>query len=508
MFHLITHAFFKALLFLGAGSVIHGCSGEQDIRHMGGLKKSMRVTWLVYTAGTLALCGVVPFAGFWSKDEILHAAFIYNLTRVPYYLGAFGALLTAFYMTRQYIYVFFGSANRPAVHQDFKHEEPAAIEHGHHAPHESPAVMTVPLIILSFFAVLLGFIGAPFWPWIESFLEGGHAAFRLAALTEAVPLLLVSTLIVVAGIGAAWMLYGRKPITDAGAPDILDAAQPQLFRILNHAFYVDAFYKATFVRLNDWAAAISDWFDRWVWNGAVQTVSYTALAFAWFDNFVDTNVVNGGFDEGCETVSRSGKLLSPSAKRKSAELPAHDWARLNRPCRHPAMGGARMIRPAHCTAYRRGPCLARPRKQQKACSMDGLGFSLVILLLAAAMWHRFDPASSALQFQEHHAWIPALNIEYRVGVDGLGAADGVAVGDRSSHGHGCIVEDRRPRLAVLRARPAFAGLPLRRFHCVELCALVHLLGTESRTGILPDQDMGRTQADTSGDPVSGLHHGR
>ncbi|MES2393557.1 MAG: NADH-quinone oxidoreductase subunit L [Acidobacteriota bacterium] len=310
MFHLITHAFFKALLFLGAGSVIHGCSGEQDIRHMGGLKKSMRVTWLVYTAGTLALCGVVPFAGFWSKDEILHSAFAFSLTRVPFYLGAFGALLTAFYMTRQYIYVFFGTTNRPAVHQDFKHEEPAAIEHGHHSPHESPAVMTVPLVVLSVFAVLLGFMGAPFWPWFQSFIEGAPVAFSAAPFMEALPLMAVSSMIVLVGIGLGWALYGRRPITSATAPDVLEAAQPQVFGVLNHAFYVDAFYKATFVRLNDWAAAISDWFDRWVWSGVVQVVSYSTLGFAWFDNFVDTNVVNGGFDEGCETVSRGGKLLS------------------------------------------------------------------------------------------------------------------------------------------------------------------------------------------------------
>jgi NADH-quinone oxidoreductase subunit L len=310
VFHLITHAFFKALLFLGAGSVIHGCSGEHDIRHMGGISKSMRVTWLVYTAGTLALCGFPLFAGFWSKDEILHAAFAYNLTRVPFYLGAFGALLTAFYMTRQYIYVFLGTTNRPAVHQDFKHEEPAAIEHGHHAPHESPSVMTVPLLLLAFFAVFLGFVGAPFWPWLQSFLDGGHVAFSMAPIVEALPLMAVSTVVVFAGIGLGWMLYGRKPITSAAEPDALEAAQPLVFRVLNNAFYVDAFYHATFVRLNDWAAVLSDWSDRWVWNGAVQIISYAALGFAWFDNFIDTSVVNGGFDEGCETVSRGGKLLS------------------------------------------------------------------------------------------------------------------------------------------------------------------------------------------------------
>jgi NADH-quinone oxidoreductase subunit L len=102
MFHLITHAFFKALLFLGAGSVIHGCHEEQDIRRMGGLKKFMPITFATYAVGMLALCGFpLFFSGFWSKDAILHAAQAWSISRVPFYLGSFGALLTAFYMTRQ-----------------------------------------------------------------------------------------------------------------------------------------------------------------------------------------------------------------------------------------------------------------------------------------------------------------------------------------------------------------------------------------------------------------------
>ena len=108
MFHLITHAFFKSLLFLGAGSVIHGCNGEQDIRKMGGLRKLMPITFLTYAVGMLALCGFPFFSGFWSKDEILHAAQRVEHLQVPFYLGAFGALLTAFYMTRQVYYVFAG----------------------------------------------------------------------------------------------------------------------------------------------------------------------------------------------------------------------------------------------------------------------------------------------------------------------------------------------------------------------------------------------------------------
>jgi NADH-quinone oxidoreductase subunit L len=149
MFHLITHAFFKALLFLGAGSVIHGCSGEQDIRRMGGLRKLMPITFLTYAIGMLALCGFpLFFSGFWSKDEILHAAHLWDRSQIPFYMGAFAALLTAFYMSRQVFYVFAGTQRsaEEASSIDHAHATTADLDH-HHAvgPHESPAVMTIPL---------------------------------------------------------------------------------------------------------------------------------------------------------------------------------------------------------------------------------------------------------------------------------------------------------------------------------------------------------------------------
>src|SRR5206468_7717976 len=123
MFHLLTHAFFKALLFLGAGSVIHGCHEEQDIRRMGGLRKFMPVTFATYAVGMMALSGFpLFFSGFWSKDEILHSALLWQPSRWPFYFGLFGALLTAFYMTRQMYLVFFGNC-RVAFGQITKTEE-------------------------------------------------------------------------------------------------------------------------------------------------------------------------------------------------------------------------------------------------------------------------------------------------------------------------------------------------------------------------------------------------
>ncbi len=200
MFHLITHAFFKALLFLGAGSVIHGCTEEQDIRNMGGLRKYMPVTFLTYASGMLALCGFPLFAGFWSKDEILHSAHGWGLSRGPFYLGAIGALLTAFYMTRQVYYVFFGERRVPAAtvapaevaaHAVSAEEIEPVVSAGRpgevcepaHA-HESPGVMTGPLVILGIFAALLGFVGTPAWPWFQSFLEGQSLTWDPATLHD------------------------------------------------------------------------------------------------------------------------------------------------------------------------------------------------------------------------------------------------------------------------------------------------------------------------------------
>jgi NADH-quinone oxidoreductase subunit L len=315
MFHLITHAFFKSLLFLGAGSVIHGCSGEQDIRRMGGLRRYMPITFAAYTAGMLALCGFpLFFSGFWSKDEILRAAHSWSISQAPFYMGAFGALLTAFYMTRQLYYVFAG-ANRTVStthHTDLADEFEDPAHHPAHLPHESPAVMTIPLVILAAFAVLLGLIGTPAWPWFQSFLEGKSAPFSLAAFTGPGirPVMISSSLLVLLGLALGWSFYGRKPILAAEAPDAAGKLSPRIFSLLCNAFYIDALYAGTIIRLNAFWSACSDWLDRWLWNGVVQVISYFVVALAWIDNFLDAGVINTSFDSGCETVSRGGELLA------------------------------------------------------------------------------------------------------------------------------------------------------------------------------------------------------
>jgi NADH-quinone oxidoreductase subunit L len=342
IFHLLTHAFFKALLFLGAGSVIHGCDGEQDIRSLGGLRKLMPITFLTYTIGMLALSGFpLFFSGFWSKDEILHAAHLWPTSQIPFYLGVFGALLTAFYMTRQLYYVFAGASRLPVpkpvsapvqISHDLRHPERSEgplylssdmpiqppSEHHNHAPHphESPAIMTIPLMLLAACAVLLGFLGTPVWPWLESFLEDTPATINLAALTTNgfLPLLLTSTLVVFAGLFLGYFLYGRKPILAAGSaaatPDPLAEAQPALFKTLTAAFYFDALYAHTIVPLTFLLARSSAFLDLWIFNGLVQLISYTALGLAHLDTFFDRTAINGGFDLGTETVASSGRLLA------------------------------------------------------------------------------------------------------------------------------------------------------------------------------------------------------
>jgi NADH-quinone oxidoreductase subunit L len=293
MFHLITHAFFKALLFMGAGSVIHGCHEEQDIRKMGGLKADMPLTFVTYAAGMLALCGVPIFAGFWSKDGILEAGSHWSVSKGPVALLIFGALLTAFYMTRQVAYVFFGYWR------------------GHKPAHESPAVMTIPLAILACFAIVLGLIGTPTWPWFQGFLEGRGVQFEFRALLESNVLLVsgASIVVVLFGIGLAWSLYiGKSPRPEQ--PDVLEKAAPLPWTWLRNRLYVDEIYEATFIAFYAWWGRVADWLDRRVWGGAVSGVALVFRGWAQANRLLDANVVDGTFDKGCEELSTSGGLLS------------------------------------------------------------------------------------------------------------------------------------------------------------------------------------------------------
>jgi len=318
MFHLITHAFFKALLFLGSGSVIHGCHEEQDVRKMGGLKKFMPVTFAAYAVGMLALSGFpLFFSGFWSKDEILHSAHNWPVSHLPFFLGCAGALLTAFYMTRQVALVFFGQfrggVRESAVHsQSHEKNKPSSHQDSHAAPHESPAVMTVPLVILAGFAILLGFIGTPAWPWFDGYLTGEESKFNFSKLIEpgTLGLMLVSAAIVFTGLGLGWWLYGKRQRKTVAEPDVLQAGQPWIYSLLENKYFVDEIYEATIIRFNRWAAHVCDFLDRWIWGGAVLVVSCVTLGFSWLYRFTDEFVVNVGFDTGCESLREGGNEMS------------------------------------------------------------------------------------------------------------------------------------------------------------------------------------------------------
>jgi NADH-quinone oxidoreductase subunit L len=307
MFHLLTHAFFKALLFLGAGSVIHGSHHEQDIRRMGGLRKLMPVTFATYAVGMMELAGFpLVFSGFWSKDEVLHSAMVWSRSSLPFLMGLFGAVLTAFYMTRQMWYVFFaprveaGHAE-PAAH----HDDPHA--HGHE-PHESPRVMTVPLAILAVATVLLSLFATPVWPWFHAYL-GGHLDHLHVGWTAGfgvVLTMILSTVAVAVGVGVSWRLYSRSSTTT----DAVGSRFPKLFKALEGRLYVDEFYAATVFRLNAAVAVLCDWFDRFVWGSVVELTAVAAKGLAFVSRAFDEEGINFGFDAGCQTTRGAGWLAS------------------------------------------------------------------------------------------------------------------------------------------------------------------------------------------------------
>ncbi len=244
VFHLMTHAFFKACLFLGAGSVIHAMGGEQDMRKMGGLKDKMPYTFRTFLISTLAIAGIFPFSGFFSKDEILWQAFSGG-HQFLWLLGFVGAGMTAFYMFRQVFMVFFG--------------ESRADHHTQHHLHESPPVMTYPLIILALGAAFAGFLGVPpaipilsellggnrFEQWLEPVFAGGH-----------------------------------------GVP----------YKLAYNKYYIDELYQATFVRLTMALCWLGSSFDRYVIDfivdGAAKATAFVAWLNGWFDNLVIDGAVN------------------------------------------------------------------------------------------------------------------------------------------------------------------------------------------------------------------------
>jgi NADH-quinone oxidoreductase subunit L len=253
IFHLMTHAFFKGLLFLAAGSVIHGVGGEQDMRKMGGLRQYMPVTFATMGIATLAIAGIPPFAGFWSKDEILWQAF--GTSWVYWLIGVITAFITSFYMFRL-MYMTFGGEYRggapdqghsPHGHDDHGHDNHG---HGHGDPHESPWVMLGPLVILAVLSVFGGFVG--YGNRFEHFLapvfqQGANViAQETSDAGKSTEYLLMGVSISVAGLGwlLAWLLYSRRP----QLPARIAASLGGLYQAVVHKYYVDEIYAAVFVK--------------------------------------------------------------------------------------------------------------------------------------------------------------------------------------------------------------------------------------------------------------------
>lgn len=247
MFHLMTHAFFKSLLFLGAGSVIHALHDEQDIWKMGRLAGKMPVTTWTFVIGALALSGIPPLSGFWSKDEILLGAYASGHLGL-YILGTIVAFLTAFYMFRLIFVAFFGSGN------------------GGLKAHESPAVMSGPLVILAVMAVVAGFVGSPlmnnaFAHWV-SYPGAVHHNPSLG-------IMVISSLVAVAGIVLAWAIYQKKMV-DAEAVKLRFNG---LYQLLYHKYYIDEIYQWLIDHLVDGTAKVLFWFDVHVINGLVNGIA-------------------------------------------------------------------------------------------------------------------------------------------------------------------------------------------------------------------------------------------
>jgi NADH-quinone oxidoreductase subunit L len=305
MFHLIAHAFFKALLFLSAGSVIHGCDGEQDIRRMGGLRAAMPKTFLAYAIGMMALAGFpFVFSGFWSKEAILHSAEIWPGGKGPFLIAATAALLTAFYMTRQALLVFFGSSrDKTSAH-----------------PHESPSVMWVPLFVLAAGAVLLSLVGTPAWPWFERWIEGESATFNLAAFAKPGTLLLIglSLVIVSLGVAVAWKIYGkfakRDDIESPGS-SFVDPMQQKLGKgwgFLGSGMGFDAFYEKAVIGPLAFLAGGIDALERQVFVPLMGLGELVLKRCGIITRSTDDCAINGGFDRACDGLRQGAASSSQS----------------------------------------------------------------------------------------------------------------------------------------------------------------------------------------------------
>jgi len=306
VFHVMTHAFFKALLFLSAGSVIHALSGEQDIRKMGGLSNRIPWTHRLFLIGTIAIAGLPPLAGFWSKDEIMAHAFTHH-HYLLYSMAAVGALMTSFYMFRLTYLTFYGASRMD--HHTAEHV------------HESPMVMIAPLLVLAFLSIVGGLILGfpPEHGWLHGFLGsvvGGGAEHEASA---GMVILLMSIAIVIAllGWGLAHFLYAVSPMTAEGWAERFSGA----YRVLLNKYYVDELYDLLFVEPLKRLGALLDWFDRTVIDGLVRGVGRLTDWGASGSTWIEKHIVYAGLN-----VIGYGNHLAAREGRKMQSGMVHHYA--------------------------------------------------------------------------------------------------------------------------------------------------------------------------------------
>jgi NADH-quinone oxidoreductase subunit L len=295
IFHLMTHAFFKACLFLGSGSVIHAMGGEQDMRQMGGLRRKLPITSSTFIVSALAIAGVPPLAGFFSKDEILWQAFSSPLgSRALWAVGLLVAGLTAFYMFRQVFLVFFGECR---AHHEVQHHL-----------HESPASMTWPLRILAVGSVGAGFLWiphvfTPFEHWLEPVV--GHPAGHGDVATE-LSLMALSVLVALTGMGVAWVVYRRGRVPAERFSEALGGVP---YRLSYNKYWVDELYDAVFVRGTLGVSRAAAWLDLWIVDGLVNLSALIVRAVSWVTGAIDHYVVDGAVDGVADVTQRVGRRV-------------------------------------------------------------------------------------------------------------------------------------------------------------------------------------------------------
>jgi NADH-quinone oxidoreductase subunit L len=343
IFHLVTHAFFKALLFLGGGAVIHAMAGEQDVRKMGGLRKYLPVTYVTMLIGALAIAGVPPLSGFLSKDEILSRAFLSS--RMLWALAVATAFLTALYMFRLLSLTFLGAyhgspwpreaspaaiseaAAHGAPHPQDPHAHGEAEREEHEVthgladalgrsaawpgPHEAPRMMTVPLIALAAGAAIAGFVSIPAalggGRTLERFLEPSLGGVRLQPdqhVGAELMLMLLAIAVAVAGILLARHIYLTKP----ALADALAGRWPRVRRVLLNKYYVDELYESTLVRGTLSGSRALRTFDRRVVDGAVDASGVLTRLAAWISHMLDKYLVDG-FVNGLAAGAGAGSHL-------------------------------------------------------------------------------------------------------------------------------------------------------------------------------------------------------